>query len=402
MSTITCPAAETARSAAATYDVPFGKSRSSEVCERNTRHPLVSPEPFKPANRVTPSIGNTLNQPATRASKRGPPARRRRGGDAPAVPPGQARNLSAAPGSSPGRQGRAAPRQTAAADAEPEAARTSCGPVEAGISQVRCGDHVSFAGAGFDGLAQATALAMLHPALPIYSGVYLLPLRYPVLVARQLADIDRIAPGRLIFGVGVGGEDRHGVSICGVDPATRGRRMNECLTVVRQLLTGTAGTFHGKFFDLDDAVIAPAPPVAIPIITGVVPTWRSSAQAGRDGGGHLELAPAFRRCRRDGGKRGRPHRPAPPARPSRDAGVVRAGGLEGGGSRLPCPGDGGVLPAPVRAVRARPPLRHARPRCRVPRPLRRCWLRPNSISSCTRPDHDVSIAGTAAVKGLLA
>ena len=35
----------------------------------------------------------------------------------------------------------------------------------------------------------------------------------------------------------MGGEDRHEVSVCGVDPATRGLRMNECLTVVRQLLT---------------------------------------------------------------------------------------------------------------------------------------------------------------------
>ena len=42
MSTITCPAAEIARSTAATYDVPAGKSRSSEVCEMNTRHPAVT------------------------------------------------------------------------------------------------------------------------------------------------------------------------------------------------------------------------------------------------------------------------------------------------------------------------------------------------------------------------
>ncbi len=69
-----------------------------------------------------------------------------------------------------------------------------------------------FAGLGFDGLMQATALAMLHPTLPVYCGLYLLPLRHPVLVARQLADIDRLAPGRLIFGVGVGGEDRHEVA----------------------------------------------------------------------------------------------------------------------------------------------------------------------------------------------
>ena len=54
MSTITCPAAEIARSTAATYDVPFGKSRSSEVCEMNTRHLAPSPELPEPATCVHP------------------------------------------------------------------------------------------------------------------------------------------------------------------------------------------------------------------------------------------------------------------------------------------------------------------------------------------------------------
>ena len=159
---------------------------------------------------------------------------------------------------------------------------------QAGIDHVCCGDHVSFAGLGFDGLVQATALAMLHPTLPVYTGVYLLPLRHPVLVARQLADISRIAPGRLIFGAGIGGEDRREVSSCGVDPATRGRRMDECLAIVRQLLTGKAVTFHGTFFDLDEAVIAPAPAEPIPIIIG----GRSDAairRAGRLGDGWLGI-----------------------------------------------------------------------------------------------------------------
>jgi alkanesulfonate monooxygenase SsuD/methylene tetrahydromethanopterin reductase-like flavin-dependent oxidoreductase (luciferase family) len=171
----------------------------------------------------------------------------------------------------------------------PETARAFLAQVhEAGIDHVCCGDHVSFAGQGFDGCVQATALAMLHPTLPVYSGLYLLPLRHPVLVARQVADIDRLAPGRLIFGVGVGGEDRHEVAICGVDPATRGQRMNECLTLLRQLLTGEPVTFHGQFFDVDDAVIAPAPTGPTPIVIG----GRSDAairRAGQLGDGWLGI-----------------------------------------------------------------------------------------------------------------
>src|ERR1700730_3480251 len=114
---------------------------------------------------------------------------------------------------------------------------------EAGIDYGCCGDNESFFGLAVYGLIQATALATLHPVLPVHLGVYLLPLRHLVLVARQLADFAQLAPGRLVLGVGVGGEDRHEISVCGVDPATRGRRMNECLAVVRQLLDGGPVSF---------------------------------------------------------------------------------------------------------------------------------------------------------------
>jgi len=200
----------------------------------------------------------------------------------------------------------------------PEAARAFLAQVaEEGIDHVCCGDHISFAGAGFDGLVQATALTMLHPTLPVYTGVYLLPLRHPVLVARQLADIARIAPGRLVFGVGIGGEDPHEVSSCGVDPATRGLRMDECLAIVRQLLTGKAVTFHGRFFDLDETVIAPAPAEAIPIIIG----GRSDAavrRAGRAGDGWLGIWNSPRRfaaaVELAAGEAARAGRPGPPRR----------------------------------------------------------------------------------------
>jgi len=104
--------------------------------------------------------------------------------------------------------------------------------------------------------------------LPVYVGLYLVPLRHPVPVARQLATIGQIAPGRLTLGVGIGGEDRHAIEVCGVDPKTRGRRMDECLQILRQLADGTPVTFDGQFFSLKDALIAPAPSPRIPLIVG--------------------------------------------------------------------------------------------------------------------------------------
>jgi alkanesulfonate monooxygenase SsuD/methylene tetrahydromethanopterin reductase-like flavin-dependent oxidoreductase (luciferase family) len=160
---------------------------------------------------------------------------------------------------------------------------------DAGIDHLGCGDHVSFGnGSGFDGLVQATALAMLHPTLPIHIGVYNLVVRHPVLVARQLSDLSLLAPGRLVFGVGLGGEDRREIAVCGVDPATRGRRMDECLQVLRALAAGPPVTFHGEFFDLDRAVVRPAPSNPVPVIVG----GRSDAaarRAGRYGDGWLGI-----------------------------------------------------------------------------------------------------------------
>jgi alkanesulfonate monooxygenase SsuD/methylene tetrahydromethanopterin reductase-like flavin-dependent oxidoreductase (luciferase family) len=98
---------------------------------------------------------------------------------------------------------------------------------DAGIDHLCVGDHVSFfVGAGSDGLISATALLAQQTALPVYVALYLLPLRHPVPVARQLATIAQLAPGRLTLGVGVGGEDRHEIEVCGVDPSTRGLRMD--------------------------------------------------------------------------------------------------------------------------------------------------------------------------------
>jgi alkanesulfonate monooxygenase SsuD/methylene tetrahydromethanopterin reductase-like flavin-dependent oxidoreductase (luciferase family) len=140
---------------------------------------------------------------------------------------------------------------------------------DAGLDHVFMADHVSFhTGMGMDGLIQAATAAALAPGLGVYVGVYLLALRHPVPVARQIASLAESAPGQLILGVGVGGEDRHEIEVCGIDPATRGRRTDECLEVLRGLLSGEPTTFRGEFIEIEDAVVRPAPDPGVPIVIG--------------------------------------------------------------------------------------------------------------------------------------
>jgi alkanesulfonate monooxygenase SsuD/methylene tetrahydromethanopterin reductase-like flavin-dependent oxidoreductase (luciferase family) len=119
-----------------------------------------------------------------------------------------------------------------------------------------------------DGLIQAATIAALEPELSVHIGVYLLALRHPVPIARQIASLAESAPGRLVLGVGVGGEDRHEIEICGVDPRTRGRRTDETLIALRGLLSGSPVSHRCDFFEFEDALIRPAPEPAVPIIIG--------------------------------------------------------------------------------------------------------------------------------------
>jgi alkanesulfonate monooxygenase SsuD/methylene tetrahydromethanopterin reductase-like flavin-dependent oxidoreductase (luciferase family) len=141
--------------------------------------------------------------------------------------------------------------------------------VDGGIDHVFVADHVSFhVGAGMDGLINAATLTALDPRLKVCVGVYLLALRHPVPVARQLATLAESAPGQLILGVGVGGEDRNEIAMCGVDPRSRGRRTDECLEIVQRLLRGEPIDHQGEFFQFERGWIKPAPQPAIPMVIG--------------------------------------------------------------------------------------------------------------------------------------
>jgi alkanesulfonate monooxygenase SsuD/methylene tetrahydromethanopterin reductase-like flavin-dependent oxidoreductase (luciferase family) len=153
---------------------------------------------------------------------------------------------------------------------DPARRRAILGHLEdVGLDHLTVGDHISFhGGTGFDGMVAATAALATTDSLNVLFGVYLAALRHPMATARSLATLGQIAPGRFVLGVGVGGEDRSEVQNMGVDPATRGRRMDETLGLLRRLATGEAVDHHGEFYDLDDARILPPLQPRVPIVVG--------------------------------------------------------------------------------------------------------------------------------------
>jgi probable F420-dependent oxidoreductase len=92
------------------------------------------------------------------------------------------------------------------------------------------------------------------------SSVLLLPLYHPVVLAKQLADLDSRSGGRVSVGVGVGGEFSAEFAAVGVPVSERGARTDEAMEVLRALWRGGQVSHHGKFFSFDDVRLNPVQP----------------------------------------------------------------------------------------------------------------------------------------------
>ncbi len=94
-----------------------------------------------------------------------------------------------------------------------------------------------------------------------------LPVRPPVLVAKQAASVAYLSQNRLGLGVGLSPwpED---FAAMGVDWAKRGKRMDECLDIVRGLTSGEFFGYSGEFYEFETLKQTPAPTEPIPLLVG--------------------------------------------------------------------------------------------------------------------------------------
>jgi len=95
-----------------------------------------------------------------------------------------------------------------------------------------------------------------------------IPHRDPLILAKECATIDFLAPGRLLPVFGVGDATDPAWSATGRSPRGRGGRANEAITIIRRLLSEDSVTFEGEHFRYQDARIVPRPARPIPIWIG--------------------------------------------------------------------------------------------------------------------------------------
>jgi probable F420-dependent oxidoreductase len=117
-------------------------------------------------------------------------------------------------------------------------------------------------------------------SLELVTGIIILPQRQTVLAAKQAAEVDLLSNGKFRFGVGIGWNQVEYEAL-GQDFRTRGKRLEEQITLMRRLWTEQTVTFEGRFDKVVGAGIAPLP------VQRPIPIWlgaqspRAYERAGR-------------------------------------------------------------------------------------------------------------------------
>ena len=127
------------------------------------------------------------------------------------------------------------------------------------IDSLWVGGHVASPNPSSEALVGLARLSAVTERVSIGTSILLLPLYPPAIVAKQVADLDRVSGGRVILGIGVGGEYPQEFRACGVPLGERGSRSDEAIPLLRSLWSGEMVSHHGRYFPMTDVKIHPPP-----------------------------------------------------------------------------------------------------------------------------------------------
>jgi alkanesulfonate monooxygenase SsuD/methylene tetrahydromethanopterin reductase-like flavin-dependent oxidoreductase (luciferase family) len=127
-----------------------------------------------------------------------------------------------------------------------------------GVESLWAGGHIASRNPSPEAMIYL-ALLTANSTVPIGTATLLLPLYPPAIVAKQIADLDNASGGRVILGVGVGGEYPQEFRAVQVAMADRGKRADEAIALIRRLWTGEEISHDGPFYPMDEVKVHPRP-----------------------------------------------------------------------------------------------------------------------------------------------
>ncbi len=130
---------------------------------------------------------------------------------------------------------------------------------DAGVSSFWVGGHIASVNPSPEPVVWLARLAEQTRSATVGTATLLLPLYPPALLAKQIADLDNASGGRVVLGVGVGGEYESDFAAVGVPRRQRGSRADEGIDLLRRFWTGEPVVHHGRHFSFDGVRIHPAP-----------------------------------------------------------------------------------------------------------------------------------------------
>jgi len=152
------------------------------------------------------------------------------------------------------------------------------------IDSLWVGGHVASRNPTPEAMVAVARLCALTERVTVGTSILLLPLYPPAIVAKQLADLDRVTGGRTVLGVGVGGEYPAEFRACQIPLHERGPRTDEAIGLIRRLWTAEEITHDGPFFPMEQVRVHPAPiqPGGPPIVVAgrKPPAMRRAARLG--------------------------------------------------------------------------------------------------------------------------
>ena len=130
---------------------------------------------------------------------------------------------------------------------------------DAGADTMWAGGHIASRNPTPEAIIGLSQLAAHTQKATVGTAVLLLPIYPPAIVAKQLADLDVLTGGRVVLGVGVGGEYVADFSACQVPVGERGRRFDEAIPLLRALWRNEPVSSEGPYFPMEKVRLHPGP-----------------------------------------------------------------------------------------------------------------------------------------------